>query len=300
MTLLFSATILLLCLWYIAENFYWYDIGRIMQNVRSTYFFAGVLSVMVFWLIRSYRWSILLGNLNMKVPANELYLYNSISLSISSMTPLLSGEAIKVEWLKNDGFINRTVGYSTLLTERTMDLLVVSMIAILAISNNYSGNYKYLLIAGCLLIIFIIVVGIVAMMKIRRIRKYYVINTIINSVGSLKSLSIIMLLTIAGWFIIGFGWQITLNSIKIEIGFFETLAMVAVVSIVNILSFIPGAIGISEVSISLYLGMAKQMSLVEAQSGALIIRLYGLMVIILGIIHFLFYKLTRITKKNEK
>jgi len=181
-----------------------------------------------------------------------------------------------------------------------MDLLVVSMIAMLAIYNNYSGNYKYLLIAGCLLIIFIMVVGIVAMMKIRRIRKYYVINTIINSVGSLKSLSIIMLLTIAGWFIIGFGWQITLNSIKIEIGFFETLAMVAVVSIINILSLIPGAIGISEVSISLYLGMAKQMSIVEAQSGALIIRLYGLMIIILGIIHFLFYNITRITKKNEK
>jgi uncharacterized membrane protein YbhN (UPF0104 family) len=69
----------------------------------------------------------------------------------------------------------------------------------------------------------------------------------------------------------------------------ETAATMAVTTLIGILSLIPWSLGISEVGISSFLVYFRQ-SVPLAQTGALIIRIYGIVTLLLGVIHFLIWK----------
>jgi hypothetical protein len=64
----------------------------------------------------------------------------------------------------------------------------------------------------------------------------------------------------------------------------RSVEVTALATIVNILSLIPGAVGISEVSISELL-IRSGIDIPQAQSAALAVRGYGVLAIVLGAAH---------------
>jgi uncharacterized membrane protein YbhN (UPF0104 family) len=92
------------------------------------------------------------------------------------------------------------------------------------------------------------------------------------------------------------GWYVSLRSISISPTILETAALTAITTLISILSLIPWALGIGDVSIATFLVYLKQ-DVPIAQAGALIIRLYGVMILILGFAHFLAWKLIRVEKR---
>ncbi|HYA41081.1 MAG TPA: hypothetical protein VEF34_07240, partial [Syntrophobacteraceae bacterium] len=78
----------------------------------------------------------------------------------------------------------------------------------------------------------------------------------------------------------------------VQIAFFKTLALMSIVTLVSILSLIPGGLGISEAGSSqvlIWLGFAST----AAQTGTLVLRSYSIIAIVLGVGHIVVWKMAR-------
>jgi len=295
-----SAVIFFLCAYYVVNNFQWRAIFPLLSQVDLKWFLgAGAGSILFYWLIRTARWFVLLKAADIHIDFYRLYLVGVISMAFAIVTPFQSGEAVKVELLKKVGALDRIPGYGIFMTERILDLIIVLLMALICL---LFGVVKYLdrwtmfaavaLILICITVFFLI---------IRRTSPGNAVGRFFQPfnqcVKNGRVLTIVVSLTIASWFIIILGWYASLRSIAISINFPEMVALTTITTLISILSLIPGALGISEVSISSFLVYFQQ-DIPLAQTGALIIRLYGVMALILGFIHLLpFWKLIRAGKQ---
>jgi len=73
--------------------------------------------------------------------------------------------------------------------------------------------------------------------------------------------------------------------------------MTAVTTILGIISLIPWSLGISEISIFSFLSYLKK-DIPLAQAGALMVRVYGIVTLILGFVHFLVWKFSNTGKQK--
>jgi uncharacterized membrane protein YbhN (UPF0104 family) len=252
---------------------------------------AVIITILFFWLLRTIRWYILLKASDINVNFFHLYLVGSISIAFATITPFLSGEALKVELLKKTGDLERIPGYGIFITERILDLIIVLLMAML---STVFGVSKFLgseiifpaagLILVCLLIFFIIIQRISPNNSLGRFFQPF--N---QCVRNWKILATVIVLTIGGWLFIIAGWYISLRSIYITISFLETTAVTTITTLLGIISLIPWSLGISEISISSSLAYLKK-DIPLAQAGALIVRVYGVATLITGFVHFLIWK----------
>src|SRR5205807_9248122 len=85
-----------------------------------------------YWAVRAFRWRLLLLGMGVRCPFVSLYLCSSVALSLSVVTPLQSGEALKVELLRKCAGAGRRPGYSAFVLERVADLYAIVAIGIVA------------------------------------------------------------------------------------------------------------------------------------------------------------------------
>ncbi len=291
-----SAIIFSLCAYYIIYCFQWHAISQLLVHVDWKLMpVAVIVTILSFWLLRTMRWFTLLKASGINVNFFHLYLAGSISIAFATITPFLSGEVLKVELLKKTGDLERIPGYGIFITERILDLLIVLLMAVLSTVfgvSKFLGSEIIFPAAGllliCLLIFFIIIQRISPTNPIGHFFQPFK-QCVRNGVV----MTTVILLSIASWFIIILGWYACLRSISISINFPEMIALTTITTVIGILSLVPGALGISEVSISCFLVYLHQ-DITYAQAGALIIRFYGVMALILGFVHFFpFWKLIR-------
>ncbi|MEB3190056.1 MAG: lysylphosphatidylglycerol synthase transmembrane domain-containing protein [Snowella sp.] len=297
--LLISGIILSLCFSYILTSFQWLEIIKILKNAKLFWLLGAVpVSILIYWLLRTWRWLIILNNLNVHINFVELYLCNVCAMTLTIVTPLQSGEMLKVELLKSRGLIERFSGYSSFLVERVLDLFVVISLAALFTLTSFDFSVSdSTIIAAWLIFILILILSVYAVNKIKvkgKIGEFFANLRAYTS--NIQSLWPVLLLTFCSWSVVAIGWQICLYSISIDLGFQKSMALMSILTIINILSIVPGAIGISEVSITEFL-VHTNSGLASAQAGSLIIRFYGLLIIFLGLVHFLLFKLLK-NKKN--
>jgi uncharacterized membrane protein YbhN (UPF0104 family) len=299
LSIIVSGIVFFLCAYYVVFYFQWRIIFQLLAHVDLKLFLgAGAGTLLFYWLIRTIRWFILLRSINIYVDFYHLYLVGTLSMAFSIITPLQSGEALKVELLKKIVALERVPGYGIFMTERILDLIIVLLLALLSL---LFGAFKFLnkgamfaavaLMLICLMVFFIIIQRISPDNAVGRFFQPF--N---QCVRNWKVLITVVFLTIASWLIIIFGWYASLRSISISINLMEAAALTTITTLISILSLIPGALGISEVSSSSFLFYLKQ-DIPLAQAGALIIRLYGVMALILGFAHFLAWKLIRKRKR---
>lgn len=287
--LFFGLIICAFCVYYIYKSFQWKEIWIVLKQANLFIFFCGsIVSLLLYWLVRCLRWYVLLKDDNQSVPFFKLYLYTAVTVSFSTITPFQAGEALKVELLKKHN-AERMSGYTNFAIERLLDLVTILGFAAFGLSgqlDNRLTNYIYL-IAFALAVfcgIFIALIFYFPTTRFDRIRQ------IIKERIKFDVLTKVAVLTFISWALTGWGWHLVLQSLGINLDLHQTALLLSLTTLAGILSFVPGAVGVSELSISQILVQFGYQANI-AQSGALAIRGYALMILILGMIHLIILKL---------
>jgi uncharacterized membrane protein YbhN (UPF0104 family) len=269
---------------YVAFTFQWGEAARLLAGADAAWFFlGGGGAIIAYWIVRALRWRILMGGMNVHTRFIDLYLCSSVALSLSVLTPLQSGEALKVELLRKYGGLERAPGYSAFLLERVADLYVVFAIGAVALLSSTACH-------ALLLVAVFIVLPIASYLALHRVRVPGRLGEFVShlqgGVGTPWALALLLLTTFLGWAIVAFGWHASLYSLSIRLDFTQVLGLLSVITLATIASFIPGGLGIAEAGTA---EMLKRYGVDAplAQAGALALRGFSILVVLLGVVHLL-------------
>jgi len=299
--ILFSAAVFIGSTVYVAVTFQWGPILLALKGVNLIHLAGyGGASIVIYWMIRALRWHLLLKRTDTSVPFFDLYMCTAVSLSFSIFTPLQSGEMLKVELLKKHGMIRRFPGYGSFLVERALDLAIVVTIAGISLLTTLNilscSSYAFCLIAGA---ISFAVIGIYTLYKLRFTgRAQQLLDSMNQCIGNLRGLLSVTFITCVSWASVAFSWYILLYCGSLQLDFSKTLALMSIVTLVSILSLIPGGLGISEAGSSqvlIWFGFAST----AAQTGTLMLRSYSIIAIALGVAHLVLWKIVRKLRKRR-
>lgn len=287
--LLLSLIICGICIYHIIISFQWSEIWLVLKQANLPVFFLGSITTLIsYWLLRTLRWYVLLRDENKSVSFFRLYLYTAVTVGLSTITPLQAGEALKVELLKKHDAA-RMSGYTNFAIERFLDILSILVFALIGLGVEFEDKFRsyiYLLLFGLILF----GTTLFAIIFLFPHRWFDNLRHILKERLKVGILIQVIILTFVSWAVIAFGWQLALQSIGINLNLNQSVLILSLTTLVSILSFVPGAIGVSEISISqILVQIGYETSL--AQAGALAIRGYALMVIVLTLIHLIMLKL---------
>jgi len=192
---------------------------------------------------------------------------------------------MKVELLRKLCNVKRVDGYTSFALERFLDLISVLLIALISALLVDAGSLHWWL---PLLLMTIVCSLMYALYYV--VTRYFNHNDLVISlklsIDQLVSNPTVLIYTMTcsmvAWLIVVLGWMIFLEAIDVEISIVQGTLLTSGATLINIASFIPGAVGVSEVSISL---MLQSFDVIEmsAQAGALLIRIYALYSILFGL-----------------
>ena len=267
------------CLYYLTTWFEWTKIWLVLQSARLFIFVpAAVGATLLFWLLRTARWAVLLGGGIGRVSFGELYLCTAVAVGLANFTPLQIGEAAKIEILRRAGTDAR-FGVIVFVIEKSFDLILLTLLAIVGAWTLFGASFAEFQIGAA--IFAIILSAAVAAFYLSRRRELTEIHW-----PNRKNLLVAFCLTIAAWFALIAGWKLMFASISVELTFAQTIAVISLTSIAGIVSLIPGAFGVTEIgtaALLLRIGYNKPL----AQTGGVLIGLHSLIILILALIHWL-------------
>jgi uncharacterized membrane protein YbhN (UPF0104 family) len=289
------AMFLIICsIYYIWSQFDWAQIVVVLRNADLQIFFVGsFITTLVFWALRALRWTLLLKTVHAWGGTFlHLYLCTACCLALSIITPAQSGEALKIEMLRKTSGLQRIEGYGCFAIERVLDLLCILQIAIVALIFGIGrglGLSLSLLAFSFVLLCVVIVVGAWLAMRVGpwEMPIQAMLGTFIRSPARLF---LAWLLSMAGWLIVVVSWGLCLASVGIWLTPIHLMFLTSAVTILNLLSFVPGGIGVAEVSTVVALshfGLPDA----EAQAGAIILRACGVVIILCGVCHYAFWRI---------
>lgn len=294
-TFLVASSALAACAWYLTERLQWReafdhllrtDFSRLIALIWAAQF--------AYILLRTWRWKLLLTHANAKATFLELYWITAILVSLANITPGQMGEALKIELLKRRGSVDRLPGLGAFALERILDVLCVAAMGAIGLvfGSGLSEHYPGFKTGSWILI----ALGLTSLYMLLRFnpggRASHWLDQMRTGGGSPKVWIKIAILTICSWGFVGIGWQISLLEVGVDLSLAEILWLISLVTLGTILSLIPGGLGVAEVLTVVTLinmGVAP----VAAQSGALIVRVYGLVIILFGLTHLILWLLYR-------
>lgn len=283
---LLGGTVFGLCAAYVAATFTWSEIATVLGRADlGLLLVAGYGSILLVWLARTARWQALLRSLGIRVRFRDLYLCNAIALGLATVTPAQSGELLKLRLVKRYASVDLTRGLATFGAERVADLLVLAALALGALALQ--GSSRDLPALGAVLATIVAAtllgwaIGRSGRLP-RRLRPFAV--ALGDSAGTTAAKVTLLALTVVGWCATAFGWQACLASVGIDLTFVQAVGLVCLVTVANVLSLVPGGLGVSEVGVTAFL-LGLDVPLSQAQAGALVIRVYGLMFLALSLLH---------------
>ena len=282
-----AAVLLIGSLAHVLTQFDWPGIAMALQQAAWLWLLGpGVLTILAYWWLRALRWSYLLKRLGLSIPLGELYWCTALSLSLAILTPMQSGEILKIELLKRRGALDRLTGYTSLLVERVADLMVITSLSLIAVLSGVIPvipDYS----PGALVIALVVLLGLsTGLLLLEPVRRtlHRVRHHLRICLPDARAFAVLLGLTVLGWLVISLGWHIAIRAVGIELDPMRVIALMASVTLINILSFVPGAIGVSEFSASLLLGQ-WHIADSTAQGGAIMLRVYGLLIMGIGLLH---------------
>lgn len=278
------------CLYYILISFEWTEILEILRRADiSTFLCSSILATIAFWFLRALRWAFLLRGEKLNISFFKLYLYTATTVGFANFTPFQSGEALKVEMLRKYGG-QRLSGYTFFFLEKLLDLLVISLLAIIGVFDlfEFGANANLKLVVFGLPVVLIILAA-AALFSAKKYREKS--NTFRRGeLPNYKTFVAAFLLTSASWAAMIFGWKYIFQSVDINLTLLQTTSVISLTTVVSLLSFVPGAVGISEVTIATLLSQMGYESS-AAQAGAIMVGIYSLLILALAFIHLIMLKI---------
>ena len=296
LSVLVALIFLIASVWYLIQHFQWRD--AFSQLLATDFISLACLVLAVHFgyiCVRTLRWQIVIRQSNPDVGFFDLYWITAVMVSLSIITPGQVGEALKIELLKRRGLLDRMPGLGGFALERILDLLVISGMGFIGLiyGSGISENYLSLKIGAGILF----ACGLLVLYLLFKFdpggRTSVWLKRLRTGIDSPQTLIAMAFLTISSWILIGFGWQISLNAVKIYLSLPEIMWLISIVTLGTILSFIPGGVGVAEVlTVKVLVNMG--VFPVMAQVGALILRSYALITIISGLLHLFIWMLHRL------
>lgn len=280
--------------WYVAETFQWLEILRVLCNVNPFWLLLAALSIPLYWLTRTLRWMLLLNSMNVLAPFADLYMCSAVCLGLATVTPVQSGEILKVEMVRGRGNLGRAAGYGSFLVERVADLAAVVLIAVLGLLwMPQLVAYRQVFLALSLTVLIAIVLGVLLLGNVTLPGRTAKLQSEIRKCAKHKrTLFALGGLTFLGWGPVAMGWYTSLLSLHIAVSYVDVAVIMSFVALAGVLSFLPGAVGVSEAGISFFL-LEMGHAAPQAQAGAMIVRFYGIIVLALAAVHWVIWMRVR-------
>jgi dTDP-4-amino-4,6-dideoxygalactose transaminase/uncharacterized membrane protein YbhN (UPF0104 family) len=283
--------------WYLYAFYQWHTTLKIISEIDILKYVLTIAPVYALYIfIRTVRWWLLIRERNPKISFLSLYSITFIFLSLALVTPAQLGEVFKIETLKRLGQSERLPGIGSFLLERLLDLVMVIFLGILGLLMN-----RHIFDVPVKLSVIVASTGAIACVLIylsfkgKTFFRGKWITYLLSGCGSPKQLVPLFSLTLVGWLLTALAWDISLKTVDVSLSCSKLFWLVAIVALSTVISFIPAGIGISEIS-TIYALTSMNLALPEAQSAALILRLYGIIVVGGGVFYamcvFFYRKMT--------
>ncbi len=214
----------------------------------------------------------------------QVFVYTSVAVAIGQNTPMQVGEALKIKFARKSGL---PIGRSTisLITERLVDLATMLDLALVGFLRRYG--------APDLLVWLAILVPVAAVFCLptlfRAVRRHtWLAGRVAWLKGSddglrLPRLATLIILTGIKWIISALAWQFALQCVGCRLGLADCMLTLATVSVISLVSMVPGGFGIQELSVKamlVSLGIAPE----TAEAGSIAIRLLTPLMMLIGLI----------------
>lgn len=277
------------CFYYVLVSFHWTEIWRILRRTDVPIFLvSSILATLAFWLLRAARWAYLLRGERLAISFFKLYLYTAVTVGFANFTPFQSGEALKVEIFRKYGGA-RLSGYTFFFFEKLLDLAVIALLSLIGVYNLFDNAFTKnmpLVIAGLAIGLTMAAAAMFFLARRWQSKIYAVRREVLPDV---QTFAAAFLFTLASWAAMITGWKYILQSVGINLTVLQTTSVISLTTVVSIISLVPGAVGVSEVSIAALLSQIGYETSI-AQSGAMLMGIYSLVILVLTVVHLVLLK----------
>lgn len=283
-----------LCLYFAFNQVNIEDIYRALSNANLTYIFAAFIATFGTFILRSFRWKILLDS-----PKDlELQKYIStthIGYFLNNILPFRAGDLARAKLLSsNSTNIKFSFLVGSLVAEKIIDLWIIGLFSIFLILFGFNNVLGLEFSIGILLLYIItsfIIFGSNSLAnKIQKqfsITKNFIDGYLLVSKNKIKLGGISILL----WFSFVAYMYTLLKSVNIDLSFQQYIGITVITSIVTSLPIAPAAIGTYHLAVIYFLNLYG-IGIDQSQTAAILLHsAFLLYTIILGYIYLSFEKI---------
>jgi uncharacterized protein (TIRG00374 family) len=261
----------------------WEDLIENIFSVNPVIVIIAVLLSLANYIFRFFKWHLFTRSLELKIPIKENFLVFIAGLSLS-ITPAKVGEAIRAFFLQKSSSVDLSKGLASTFSERLIDLLAVTLLAligILTLESPHSTDYLIILI----IILFGILFGVLIFLFDPLYKMFSWVfhlkpwKTIGLKIDKFRSDVVVtfrydvflaaLILGIVGWSCEGLGFFLLAQNLGIAIVFETSIFIYATSSLLGAISFLPGGLGVMELSMDLLL--VNFLVIRPSDAGALVI-----------------------------
>ncbi len=283
-----------LCLYFAFNQVNIEDIYRALSDANITYIFIAFIATYVTFILRSFRWKILLDS------PKELKIQKYISTThigyfLNNILPFRAGDLARAKLLSNNSSgIKFSFLVGSLVAEKIIDLWIVGLFSIFLILFGFN-NVLGLEFSIGILLLYIITSFIIfgnnslasKMQKQFSITKNFIDGYLLVSKNKIKLGSISILL----WCSFVAYMYTLLMSVNIDLSFQQYIGITVITSIVTSLPIAPAAIGTYHLAVIYFLNLYG-IGIDQSQTAAILLHsVFLLYSIILGYIYLSFEKI---------
>ena len=259
---------------------------RSADTLKICFYFP--LLILAVWLVRTLRWALVLRSAGTMISPIRLYLSIGTSLGLAAVTPVQSGEMLKVKHAVDDGDIGILRAIGGFAAERFYDVFVLLTLTTLATLVELKS------LAQSFAVFALIAIGLLALAAFAlnaapaaRLPGWVVdlLETFRVSTRRPTVAFGLAALTTICWVLTALMWQVGMSAIGVNVTLVASTGIVGIVSFASLASMVPGGVGVAEATISgllILLGFAPE----QALSAALVLRLISFWIVALGLIHW--------------
>lgn len=239
------------------------DVLLILSKVNIKLLISAFAFYYVLILITALRWKIILKNTGINcriVPVTEIVFLGQF---VNTLMPARIGDFYRAHLAKKEYNISRSAVFGTLFIEKVLDfsslILLLFASAFIIFEGKVPNAVLNVIILGSIFIFSALMLFLIVKSLRKKIVKLipkkivYMIKNFEKSASSsinLKSLPLILLLTLGSWTAASAVFYFVLLSLQVSFGFFQVLFVVLLANLLIALPLTPSGIGIVEAGVA--------------------------------------------------
>jgi uncharacterized membrane protein YbhN (UPF0104 family) len=278
------------CVTIVLFGFDWTAVGARLATVDALPFLllTGAITFFAF-VMRGLRWVALAGLPFTAGAIWDAQCYVAVSVAAASATPMQAGEALKLHFARrSSGMLLARSGFAFAM-ERVADLVAVVTLLAVGLAAHGGGVVPATIAA---------LIGLAALCLMPAAARHLagaryvppVATRVLVPLAEVRvsgpRFAIFLLCTAAKWASVIVLWRVPLEAAGVRISLADTALLVAGTTLAGIVSLVPGAIGVAEVSTRVlltWMGIEPG----PAEAAAIALRLLSLVLIAIGLLHAL-------------